>query len=63
MVGLMWKRIAQRWRIYDSGGVQHGAAELIGCADVLPQLFSKVFVPAKVVEKLSHLKTPEIVRR
>jgi predicted nucleic acid-binding protein len=35
---------------------------LIGCSDILPTLFERVFIPAVVRDELVHPETPEIVR-
>lgn len=35
---------------------------LIGCSQILPILFEKVFVPTIVRNELAHSETPEIVR-
>jgi predicted nucleic acid-binding protein len=35
---------------------------LVGCADVLPKMFSRVVAPPEVIAELSRPKTPEAVR-
>ena len=35
---------------------------LIGCSDILPTLFERVFIPTVVRDELVHPETPEIVR-
>lgn len=35
---------------------------LIGCSDILPTLFERVFIPTIVRDELAHPETPEIVR-
>ena len=35
---------------------------LIGCSDILPMLFERVFIPTVVRDELVHPETPEIVR-
>jgi predicted nucleic acid-binding protein len=35
---------------------------LIAEVDLLPKLFEKVYIPPSVIEELTHLKTPDVVR-
>jgi predicted nucleic acid-binding protein len=35
---------------------------LIGEVDLLPKLFAKVYIPPSVIEELTRLKTPDVVR-
>ena len=35
---------------------------LVGCIDVLPQVFGQVYVPSSVIIELGHPRSPEPVR-